>query len=142
MTRTTDIKAGDRFTFLTPAHDEANYYVATSDYHDGNVERYHIYNGERQGPTRLDYFGDDECRILNRNIKEKTDVYDTYRDAKLDLAADFGLQARFTYTNERGETARRTLTVEDYDGEYVGGVTPDGYRRFRLDRIEGKVVIR
>lgn len=62
--------------------------------------------------------------------------------AKLDVAMDYGLQARFNYTNERGETARRTVTVEHFDGEYVEGETSDGYRRFRFDRIEAPVVIR
>jgi predicted DNA-binding transcriptional regulator YafY len=71
-----------------------------------------------------------------------------YNEAKLDLAVECGLQAKFSYTNERGETAERRLLVEDYDGEYVSGQSYDqnsqyeGYKRFRLDRINDSVVIR
>jgi predicted DNA-binding transcriptional regulator YafY len=71
-------------------------------------------------------------------VTEST-VYDN--ELKLDLAAENNFQARFDYTHD-GETKRRTVTVEDFDGEYVEGDTEDGYRRFRVDRIEGKVVIR
>lgn len=70
-------------------------------------------------------------------------------DAKLELAADLELQAKFQYQGEGDFAPReRRVVVEEFDGEYVEGVSYDansqseGYRRFRLDRIEGKVAIR
>lgn len=73
---------------------------------------------------------------------------DAANEAKLELAANYGLRARFNYTNEEGETRDRRLEVNVYDGEYVVGQSYDesgrseGYRRFRLDRINGDVTIR
>lgn len=71
-----------------------------------------------------------------------------WNDEKLTLAAECGLQVKFNYTNQRGETSDRRLTAEDFDGEYISGQSydasgqPEGYKRFRLDRINDSVVIR
>ena len=76
-----------------------------------------------------------------------TDAARTVLAAKLELAAELGLQAKFNYTHD-GSTRERRLVVEDFDGEYVSGESyneagrHEGYRQFRLDRIEGSVVIR
>jgi predicted DNA-binding transcriptional regulator YafY len=69
-------------------------------------------------------------------------------EAKFDIAVDWNLKARFEYTNEDGETRERRLAVEDFNGEYVEGQSYDeqgraeGWRKFRLDRINGPVTVR
>ena len=76
-----------------------------------------------------------------------TSVYDA-NDLKLDLAATHELRAKFNYTNEDNETRDRRLVVEEYDGTFAEGLSYDadgnveGWRRFRLDRINGPVTIR
>lgn len=71
-----------------------------------------------------------------------------YNVEKLDLAADLGLQAKFSYTNKNGVTRNRRLHVDEFDGDYVSGQSydengqPEGYRRFSLDSINDSVVIR
>jgi predicted DNA-binding transcriptional regulator YafY len=77
----------------------------------------------------------------------------TANEAKLRLAAQYGLKAKFAYAGERDYRAvERRLepdTVETRSGvTYVLGESYDqggedqGYRQFRLDRISGEVVVR
>lgn len=74
-------------------------------------------------------------------------------EAKLRLAADLGLRAKFSYRGERDYRAVERRLVPDTVFEnkgvlYVGGEAHDaggeleGYRQFRLDRISGEVVVR
>lgn len=74
-------------------------------------------------------------------------------EAKLRLAAEYGLKAKFAYTGERDYRAvERRIVPEDvyvnHDHVLVGGESfdqggiPEGYRQFRLDRISGEVVVR
>lgn len=74
-------------------------------------------------------------------------------EAKLRLAAQYGLKVKFAYAGERDYRAveRRLVPEEVYvnhDHVLVGGESFDqggvseGYRQFRLDRISGEVVVR
>lgn len=70
-------------------------------------------------------------------------------DRKLDLASEFGLQAKFDYQGKSDAAPReRRIVVDDYDGEYVFGTSYDnngfdeGYRQFSVANIVGQVSIR
>lgn len=149
-----DVRKGDRYTFL---NNDSSFYTAQSGAIPGpNSDTFYIW-AAFTGPTghtnpRVKYLvsnPDEPCTILNRNPNEGDDVNETEaNDAKLGLAHDWELRAKFNYTNEDGETRDRRLAVEDYDGMYVAGLSYDergnveGYRRFLIDRINGPVVIR
>lgn len=79
--------------------------------------------------------------------------YPTANEAKLRLAAQYGCRVKFAYAGERDYRAvERRLEPEVVDTQagvsYVEGESYDaggqaqGYRRFRLDRISGEVVVR
>lgn len=105
-------------------------------------------------------FDRDEARELRDAIneylsEEPEDEGDapTANEAKLRLAAQYGLKTKFAYAGERDYRAveRRLVpdTVEERQGVvYVTGESFDeggvsqGLRQFRLDRISGEVVVR
>ena len=86
--------------------------------------------------------------------KENTNTMSTEaaNEAKLEVAADHGLRAKFSYTNRHGETHDVRLEPSDVwtsEGAlYVGGETFDedgdseGYKQYRVESINGSVVIR
>ncbi len=151
------IRKGDHVTFLPP-DESTSYYIAESDAdaegtfdarfvcESGYVDDFVVREGDPSG----------ECQILNRDPnKENNTVTPNHEanQAKLEVAADYGLQAKFTYTNECGEAAERrvrpTQVWANYaDNVIVSGMSYDangsdeGHRNFRLDRIEDDVVIR
>lgn len=143
-----DAQAGDEITFIEGRDlGGINFHVTAG--HDG--EEIAGWFGTSTGAVIIpDWDKNYPCTILNRDpYKEKNTVStDNALDAKLDLAVDFELQAAFSYTNEKGETLNRRLKVDEFDGEYVRGNSFDGngrlegYRSFRVDRINGKVAIR
>lgn len=50
----------------------------------------------------------------------------------------------FTYINAEGESRFREVDVKSFDGQYVEGYchTARKFRTFRLDRIEGDIIVR
>jgi hypothetical protein len=102
-------------------------------------------------------FGQQELSLIP-TTKEDSKIMLTDNDrennaAKLDLAAELGLSARFNYTNESGETHDVRLAVQEVwanyaDVTYAGGLSYDedgdleGYKVYRLDRVNDRVVIR
>ena len=79
-----------------------------------------------------------------------SDLTRDINEAKFLLALDYegDVKAVFNYTNECGETRDRRLVPDEFDGEVIGGQSfnengiPEGYRQFRLDRINGPVTLR
>lgn len=108
------------------------------------------------------YFDQEQARdlrdLLNEFLGEDVIGYTpenvSPNEAKLRLAAELGLRAKFSYRGERDYRAvERRLTPDSvYEsgnsviyvaGEsYDAGGEPEGYRQFRLDRISGEVVVR
>lgn len=84
--------------------------------------------------------------------KETTNAMHTSERAKLDLAVEHGLRAKFVYTNESGETHDVRLEPDDVyligPNAYVAGESydengdTDGYKQYRLDRIQSPVTVR
>jgi hypothetical protein len=153
-----EIKKGDKLTYLDP-ESALNHYIAESDYDNGVKLRLVSKDGHDYGTHAYDATSvrpEDPVTLLERTTaitnepeegNNTMNTTDTALDAKLDLAVDYELRVKFNYTNERGETADRRLKVEDYDGEYVSGQSFDsngyneGFKRFRTDRINGKVTV-
>lgn len=86
-------------------------------------------------------------------VEPEGDTTPTANEAKLRLAVQYGLRAKFAYAGDRDYRAveRRlepdslyTIGLQTYvSGEsYDEGGAPEGYRQFRLDRISGEVVVR
>lgn len=150
------IQAGDHITFL-PDTSKSFYEVMEAPDIDGEaVVRFHSSRGEVFQPER--YVFDDlpsQATVLNRypstNTKEQISIPDPVNTeanfAKLEVAAEYGLKAKFNYTNEQGRTHDVRLepeeTFSDRGVEYVAGLTDEGdYKQYRLDRINGKVAVR
>jgi len=152
-----DIKKGDHFTFLGDFQHDENYYVANEDCPTdlpATIEVKHFYDGVLHDDHIVRLHRDSFVTLIDRDTHEPQEGNNTMNtdnaatDAKFDLAVDFGLQTKFNYTNERGETADRRLKPTGFDGEYVEGESFDlygrseGFKRFRLDRINDAPVIR
>lgn len=60
----------------------------------------------------------------------------------LDLALEFDRDVVFNYQDAAGRTTTRIITPERVDNVHVSAETPEGYRQFRLDRIQGEVSVR
>lgn len=116
------------------------------------------------GDTATEFLFDKETATAIRNFINEfldedstTSVLDldamSHNEAKLRIAADLGLRAKFSYRGEHDYRAVERRLVPDAVSEkhgvlYVGGESYDaggadeGYRLFRLDRISGEVVVR
>lgn len=91
---------------------------------------------------------------LNNFLGEaQADACDTANEAKLRVAVEWDLRAKFAYKGDldRKPVERRVEPDSVYENHgvlYVGGESydqggdPEGYRQFRLDRISGEVVVR
>lgn len=105
--------------------------------------------------TEADYFT--ALVPLTTANKEHSDTVSTreqdINEAKFDLAVEHGLRAKFNYTNEQGETHDVRLEPDDVwrsdEGNVlVGGDSYDedgrfeGYKQYRLDRVNGPAAIR
>lgn len=148
-----EVRKGDKYTFLNPDVD-ASYYIAEEDA-PGDLTTFVNADGKRYEAEGSFGLPDDPCTILDRanNTKETVTPMLTADDrdaneAKLNVAVEYDLHAKFNYTNERGETHDVRLKPDDvYDGR-VGGYSYDedgdeeGYKQYRLDRINDKVVVR
>lgn len=144
-----DLPVGTKFTYLQGL-DEDNYYLKT----DEGVSHW-AFGSWLHDLRHLDFESNSNFRIIEEpnNAQEGSDTMSTIdsaivRDNKLDFAVDYELRVKFNYTNERGETADRRLAPTYYDGDYVGGESYDangqseGYKSFRIDRINDAIVVR
>lgn len=143
MSTLADVRPGTRFTFLNHDYD-SNFYVADDTWSADRPYAAHHFYDRRYPMIKISGPMSQGVIILEPTTKEYSVNEDTNNIAKLELAADYGFQARFDYQGEADASPRRrTLNVEDFDGDHVYGTTTEGdYRNFRLDRIQGKVVIR
>lgn len=110
----------------------------------------------------VDPHGPNDWLLDEQSVRELRNALDVFlgegtrfdpNAAKLELAAQLGLRAKFAYRGDRDyrATERRIEPEKVYDASgntYVAGESYDeggeaeGYRQFRLDRISGEVSVR
>jgi predicted DNA-binding transcriptional regulator YafY len=135
---TNEDQYGDTFT-ITAGYETDKLYVDARE-------------GDNEAEVELD--ADAVVRLRDALSEFIGEPEDDAEIAKLRLAADYGLRAKFAYQGDLDrKPVERRLEPEsihtDINGttyvrgeSYDAGGQPEGYRQFRLDRISGSVVIR
>jgi hypothetical protein len=144
--RVRDWPSGDLATVIAVGYDEDGRNTVTLDYDEPT---YGVLRQSEHG------FWPDELERINepKETPPVTPVSQEANYAKLNLAVEYDLRAKFSYTNEEGRTHDVRLEPDDiwtdFRGtQYVGGDSYDedgdveGYKQYRVERIQDAVAIR
>lgn len=143
---------GDSLQLITETSSPGIEFLTDSD--DQYTDILFYVDGQREA---IEAIRDACASVLGDEAIETESLTQKDRDAnqaKLEIAAQFGLQAKFAYQGDDDDKSRERRVVaenfwQDASGRYlVGGLTYDsagndeGYRQFRIDRLTSKAVVR